>query len=503
MKTKTIFVAILLTALSTSCGSRTSPAKTPQASTPRLLVISSLIGYVEPCGCTVDLHLGGLARLAQIIEQERTKGPTLVVVVGPYLFEKQVKPHRVAQEKLKAELLVRSLKKMGVNAVLNTAIEDLFGETFRHEIGAHELPDINFETAAPGGVVIELGPLKIGLLGINAPLSEPNDKDSQAERLQRMQVAIDKMRAAKVDVVTAYSTLPRVNTKSLATALGGVDLWFLSHKAREETETQPLADGYLVEAGDRGRNVARIEFTSISGTKSWSDPKGEFARKRRDLQAQIRLNQFSLMRGGGQKNQTRLTNLKAQLASLKLEGQEGRQFTYTLLPVTKATPRAQPIAAWVDAYKGALKTLNLANAGQVKPVETGQSGYAGVEACRDCHPDAADFWDKTKHAKAWLTLEQAEKQYDAECVSCHVTGWQKPGGSILGKTKSLESVQCEVCHGPGSRHIDSGGDPELIALQAPNTLCVNCHNDHHSPKFNYPSYLKQITGPGHALRELP
>ena len=166
MKTKTIFVAILLLGLGTSCGSRTSPAKTPQASTstPRLLVISSLIGYVEPCGCTVDLHLGGLARLAQVIEQERTKGPTLVVVVGPYLFEKQVEPHRVAQEKLKAELLVRSLKKMGVNAVLNTAVEDLFGETFRHEIGAHELTDINFETAAPGGVVIELGPLRLDSL---------------------------------------------------------------------------------------------------------------------------------------------------------------------------------------------------------------------------------------------------------------------------------------------------------------------------------------------------
>ena len=259
-------------------------------------MISSLIGYVEPCGCTVDLHLGGLARLAQVIEQERTKGPTLVVVVGPYLFEKQVEPHRVAQEKLKAELLVRSLKKMGVNAVLNTAIEDLFGETFRHEIGAHELPDINFETAAPGGVVIELGPLKIGLLGINAPLSEPNDKDRQAERLQRMQVAIDKMRAAKVDIVTAYSTLPRVNTKSLATALGGVDLWFLSHEKREKRlkhSHSPMAIWLRLATADE---MSRALSLRLFRYEVVVRPRVSSSARAGDSQVQIRLNQFSLMR---------------------------------------------------------------------------------------------------------------------------------------------------------------------------------------------------------------
>ena len=310
MKTASIFTTLLFASLSLSCGSRTSPSVNTEASTPRLLVVSSLIGYVEPCGCTVDLHLGGLARLAQLIENERAKGPTLVVVVGPYLFEKEVDRHRVAQEKLKAKLLVRSLKRMGVNAVLNTAVEDLFGAAFRKEIGAHTFTDIDFETPSQESVVMELGPLKVGFLGINAPSAEFPDDNTQKARVQRIQNAIDRMRAAKADIVTVYSTMPRMETKNLARALSGVDLWFLSHKALEETETQPLAGGHLVEAGDRGRNIARIEFTSFSGADAWSDPIGELARKRRALQAQIRLNQFSLMRGGGQKNQTRLAHLR-------------------------------------------------------------------------------------------------------------------------------------------------------------------------------------------------
>ena len=53
---------------------------------PRILILSSPIGYIEPCGCTVDLLLGGIDRVAATVVAERKKGPTAVVVVGPHLF---------------------------------------------------------------------------------------------------------------------------------------------------------------------------------------------------------------------------------------------------------------------------------------------------------------------------------------------------------------------------------------------------------------------------------
>ena len=152
--------------------------------------------------------------------------------------------------------------------------------------------------------------------------------------------------------------------------------------------------------------------------------------------------------------------------------------------------------------------MNLANAGTVEPVKAGHAGYIGGQECADCHPEAKAFWDKTKHAQAWQTLVDAKKTFDAECVECHVTGWQEPGGSILGQVDRLQNVQCEVCHGPGSLHVDGGGMVEgeaaglnpLIKRTVPEALCKTCHNKHHSPKFDYKSYMRKITGPGHPLR---
>ena len=101
---------------------------------PRILVISSLIGYIEPCGCTIDLLLGGIARIATLVERERALGPTSVVLVGPHLFEKKVEPHRVAQEKAKAKLIARSLKHIGIHTVTLTPNELIHGPKFYEQI---------------------------------------------------------------------------------------------------------------------------------------------------------------------------------------------------------------------------------------------------------------------------------------------------------------------------------------------------------------------------------
>ncbi len=130
--------------------------------------------------------------------------------------------------------------------------------------------------------------------------------------------------------------------------------------------------------------------------------------------------------------------------------------------------------------------MNLASAGEIEAPPPGTSRYLGILECSDCHPDAEEVWLKTRHGKAWATLEKGQKTFDSECVGCHVTGWQRPGGSVLGQVSGLENVQCEVCHGPGEMHAEEG-DPALIVRSAPEALCQTCHNKHHSPKFDYGS----------------
>jgi hypothetical protein len=80
-----------------------------------------------------------------------------------------------------------------------------------------------------------------------------------------------------------------------------------------------------------------------------------------------------------------------------------------------------------------------------------------------------------------------------------VTGFGQVGGSSLGFTRKLESVQCETCHGPGSLHVAGEGneDPLAIRRDTPETVCLGCHTEQHSDTFQYVPYLRDIVGTGH------
>jgi len=104
------------------------------------------------------------------------------------------------------------------------------------------------------------------------------------------------------------------------------------------------------------------------------------------------------------------------------------------------------------------------------------------------------------HATAWKTLEDRGQQFDLDCIGCHVTGWDRPGGSNLAHNDKLRDVQCETCHGPGSIHVAKGGleKPSAVKLAPPQDLCASqCHTKEHSDTFQLEAYLRDVIGPGH------
>lgn len=81
------------------------------------------------------------------------------------------------------------------------------------------------------------------------------------------------------------------------------------------------------------------------------------------------------------------------------------------------------------------------------------------------------------------------RSWDARCARCHVTGWapQRPDAQGRGPraTQFALGVQCEACHGPGSRHVEfreakqAGDDPILhfaeLAHDQALGMCLQCH----------------------------
>jgi hypothetical protein len=160
------------------------------------------------------------------------------------------------------------------------------------------------------------------------------------------------------------------------------------------------------------------------------------------------------------------------------------------------------VVAKKQAFDQAAGKANLEAAKDDKPVPAGkgEAGYVGSEECSYCHATEVKFWKTTRHAGAWKTLVDGGKQYNRDCVYCHVTGFGKKGGSTLAYTEGLQDIQCETCHGPGSLHVEADGNdkPRTIVRTPEERLCKTCHNEEHSDTFQFEAYLRDVTGPGHA-----
>lgn len=84
--------------------------------------------------------------------------------------------------------------------------------------------------------------------------------------------------------------------------------------------------------------------------------------------------------------------------------------------------------------------------------------YIGSEKCKSCHKESYKIWKNSPHSHAYQTLVTAKRpslrQFDGECVSCHVTGFKYATGfADAAATPALLDNGCENCHGPGSIHV--------------------------------------------------
>jgi hypothetical protein len=170
-------------------------------------------------------------------------------------------------------------------------------------------------------------------------------------------------------------------------------------------------------------------------------------------------------------------------------------------------------------YQDQLKTLGLAGLG-VKPSQHPSGNtFVGSKTCGDCHTKAFAVWEKTPHAHALDTLTKLDppRNFDPQCLSCHVTGWDpqrfhpyEGGYESLQKTPQLAHNGCENCHGPGSAHVDaeSGNkavtDKERDALRAAMRVsfadaektCLHCHDGDNSINFKFETYWPKVAHKG-------
>jgi|GEM_PF-291467 len=118
------------------------------------------------------------------------------------------------------------------------------------------------------------------------------------------------------------------------------------------------------------------------------------------------------------------------------------------------------------------------------------NGYVGSLSCQPCHE--AQYENFRNYARKSKSFESVKKMSTGltpeeirECYTCHCTGYGEAGGFISeDKTPELKDAGCEVCHGPGKRHIETQ-DPDHILKAVTIQVCQKCHTEDRVTSFRY------------------
>lgn len=496
-----------------------------------LFFSTEVSGYVEPCGCT-SKPLGGIQRLVRVVSEEKT--PHAFVDAGNLLFPSEpITEAARDQHVLKARMLTRVYRQLGV-AAMNLGPTDLVGGTdFLRDLqteGAVPWVSANVRPVGDRGPSVaqsfqrDLGGIRVGITGVATPESIGAERSVTAlEYAPPLLAEIAGLRKRGAEVVVVLAHVGEREARDLAAAVQGADVLIRAPGTpigHPPAAPERVGNVIIVEAGSQGQHVGKLSLRFPVGPIARPiafDDGGEQQRQARALsERKIRaLEQEVQNLSADPKNAEAVQARKAQIAELTArstargpgEGAFTAGLKVELIPLTEEVKPDPNATELLTAYYAQLRSMNAKKGDQqlcqLPPGSTEQR-YVGSAACRPCHAPAYDFWTKTKHGRAWATLEDQGKHFDLTCIGCHSVGYQKPGGYCrLDDIGVLKDVGCEMCHGPGSLHAVTGDKKQTQRTVTEATCAGSCHVPAHSDTFAFKPYLARITGEGHRLGSPP
>ncbi len=495
MKRLSAALAAIAVVLAMGAWAASSPRRA-KASKAVVFVSSDMRGYLGPCGCSENMR-GGIPRAAHQLKEARRGGvPVFYLDAGDSLFgQPQLERERVPQEERKARALAEAFRLMRLDARTSGEKDDARGAAFRQSLGLPEL--------ASG---------EVKLLDANGrKIAVAAGADAEA-----LTAAAQKARAKGAAFVIGllHQSLQAAQAAVQPSGLG-VDVVVASHTDSEtagEENRVLLGQVPVIQVQSKGRSLLRLDLTFEGGDSPFvqlttaADVEREL--KALDQRVELLNRQINLpgldpkAKALRQQKLAELISRREAIAAKEAPTAAGKNaFSIRFIPLEATLPSDAEAKTIVTAYDRDVGKLNLAWAqkhGRDCPSpRPGEASFVGTNACKTCHSHAFPVWEKSKHAHAYNTLETLGKQYHLDCVGCHVTGSNKPGGVCrIDKVEGRKDVGCESCHGPGSLHAKAPSKQNISRANTPDA-CIACHDPENSPHFDFRAYLPQILGPGH------
>jgi hypothetical protein len=541
-RARSIVVAVLAVAIAMLTGSCSGCKKTPPAVHPahddkpsvRLYLLSNLSGALEPCGCSKD-QLGGLDHLAAFVRGEGSKAPRkLVLSAGPTLYiDPTLDPQRAAQDRWKAEAIADAMKSIELSAWVPGYNDWSDGSAELARLAARTgakllAADLGGATqlGASAHTVIEVGGVKVGIIGVAAPRDaagkppagiDPPADDAAIAIVNR---EADKLRQQGARILVAMVALPRGAALRIADAVPALNVLVIGkqlgrgHANTAQPTPELVGSTLVIETANHAQTVAVVDLylrgedpapkLADAGGVAQAAKIGELTRRIRELE-----NRINGWEKGGKTDANDLAARKADLVKLKgerdaLQAEQpaptGSFFRYAVHEVRDGMGKDEAVSRRMLGLYKQINEHNKTALADLKPPAAGadEASFIGVEACTTCHEEERKVWDGTAHAHGYKTLVDGFKEYNLECVGCHVTGYGKPGGSTVTHNDKLRDVQCEECHGPGSKHAKKTDVKGLIVVKPDPKTCVEaCHHPPHVEGFDAAAKMDLVLGPGH------
>jgi len=458
-----------------------------------IMISGELDGYIEPCGCAgLENQLGGLKRRHTLIKQLEKQGWPLVRLDLGGLVKR-----RGPQTEIKYRYALESLVEIGYSAI---------------GLGAHDLAlDVTALMYPISNVDREMNPMvsaNVGIGGLDPPVDDGMTKPLRILEAGGKRIGVTSVLGAKH--LAALKNNEEIGAAGAAEALAQI----APQLAVEKCDLQVLlVHGHPSEAMALSQQFPQFQLVATAGGAE-EPPK----------QPKKVEGSGALLVEAGRKGM--------YVIVLGFFDDPAQPIRYQRVPLDARFPDSPEMHEKLTAYQQELETMGLTDLG-LRGTTHPDGDFAGSAACADCHTQAWAKFVETPHYHATETLVKLDppRQFDPECLSCHVTGWNPQeylpyatGYKSLDETPDLVGNGCENCHGPAAAHVKvESGEVEVteaqqVALRAelrmnivPNEgnkdgqefeqgkvvqNCMQCHDLDNSPDFDFQAYWPKIVHEG-------
>ncbi|MFV2056448.1 MAG: multiheme c-type cytochrome [Thiohalomonadales bacterium] len=415
-----------------------------QAATLSLVYSGNLDGELEPCGCSEQGDLGGIKRRVTLLDELRKKNKNLIAISSGGLIKAEGSADRI-----KSDFILQGFKAFNYDAIAVQWPDLVYGEQY---ISAQALPWVvtNWQAKPEKNGIRKFIEITRRLQDESVVIEFFAWLDPKASPLRSMQgdhklvntdrnFLSERVQSAKSKQhYTIVSTGLAFEQLQTTLPLKWIDIVIMESAYEEFSEPKKIANTIILQPGSRGMRIAKIE----------------------------------------------------------LQIQQGKilKWQHEVLAMPESTEDSPRMLAWYAEYNAAVKKDYLRLSEVKKLQASGESPFAGEEACETCHASQYARWQSSDHADAFDDLELVGKSYDPACLQCHTVGFDKKGGFIdFAVTGDLMGVQCESCHGAARSHVTSGGKTAVSnKAWSKQKICNQCHTQPHSPGFSIKQYWPKI-----------